>query len=111
MPAAYALMANAHGPDTRSRAIAMFGTSQMVGVAIGGSVSGYIAQHLELARLVLGARLYRTPVRLSALALPHSLPEFIREGNRSQAERNAGRDFRRLLGIPCSGRRPQCSSL
>ena len=36
MPAAYALMAAAHGPETRSRALAIFGTSQLVGVAIGG---------------------------------------------------------------------------
>ena len=32
MPAAYALMAAAHGPETRSRAIAVFATSQMMGV-------------------------------------------------------------------------------
>ena len=36
MPAAYALMANAHGPETRSRAVALFATSQMAGVAVGG---------------------------------------------------------------------------
>jgi predicted MFS family arabinose efflux permease len=47
MPAAYALMANAHPPETRSRAIAIFGTSQMAGVAIGGSLSGYIAEQLH----------------------------------------------------------------
>jgi len=47
MPAAYALMANAHGPETRSRAIAIFGTSQIVGVAVGGSLSGLIAQHFD----------------------------------------------------------------
>jgi predicted MFS family arabinose efflux permease len=45
MPAAFVLMANAHGPETRSRAVAFFGTSQMVGVALGGSLSGVIAQH------------------------------------------------------------------
>lgn len=47
MPAAYALMAAAHGPGTRSRAIAVFGTSQLFGVAIGGSLSGYVAEHLH----------------------------------------------------------------
>jgi predicted MFS family arabinose efflux permease len=47
MPAAFVLMANAHGPETRSRAVAIFGTSQMVGVALGGSLSGLIAQHLD----------------------------------------------------------------
>lgn len=47
MPAAYALMANAHGPETRSRAVAIFATSQMVGVAIGGSLSGYVAERFH----------------------------------------------------------------
>jgi predicted MFS family arabinose efflux permease len=47
MPAAYALMANAHGPETRSRAISIFATSQMVGVALGGSLSGYVAEALH----------------------------------------------------------------
>ena len=47
MPAAYALMANAHGPATRSKAIAIFGTSQLVGVALGGSLSGFIAERLH----------------------------------------------------------------
>ncbi len=44
MPAAYALMASAHGPETRSKAISIFGTSQLVGVAIGGSLSGWLAE-------------------------------------------------------------------
>lgn len=47
MPAAFALMANAHRPETRSRAVAIFATSQMVGVAIGGSLSGIIAERLH----------------------------------------------------------------
>lgn len=47
MPAAFALMANAHGPETRSRAIAIFASSQMVGVAVGGSLSGWIAEQLS----------------------------------------------------------------
>ena len=47
MPAGFVLMANAHGPSTRSRAVAVFGTSQMIGVAIGGSMSGFIAQYLH----------------------------------------------------------------
>jgi len=56
MPAAYALMANAHGPETRSKAIALFATSQMVGVAFGGSVSGYLAERFawQTAFFVLG---------------------------------------------------------
>ncbi|MSV28295.1 MAG: MFS transporter [Bryobacterales bacterium] len=44
MPAAFGLMANAHGPSTRSRAVAIFTTSQIVGVAVGGSLSGFIAE-------------------------------------------------------------------
>jgi len=57
MPAAFALMANAHGPQTRSRAIAIFASSQMVGVALGGSLSGWIAQELNwrFAFILLGA--------------------------------------------------------
>lgn len=57
MPAAFALMANAHGPETRSRAIAIFASSQMVGVAFGGSFGGYIAEafHWRAAFLALGA--------------------------------------------------------
>ena len=47
MPAGYALIAAAHGPRTRSRAIAVFGTSQLVGVAIGGSVSALIAERFD----------------------------------------------------------------
>jgi predicted MFS family arabinose efflux permease len=47
MPAGYALIAAAHGPHTRSRAIAVFGTSQLVGVAIGGSVSAFVAQRFD----------------------------------------------------------------
>lgn len=47
MPAAFALMANAHGPATRSRAVAIFVSSQMVGVAVGGSLSGFIAERLN----------------------------------------------------------------
>ncbi len=47
MPAAFALMANAHGPTTRSRAVAIFATSQMIGVAVGGSLSGFIAERFN----------------------------------------------------------------
>lgn len=56
MPAAYALMASAHGPASRSRAIAIFGTSQMVGVALGGSLSGWLAEkyNWRIAFWVLG---------------------------------------------------------
>jgi predicted MFS family arabinose efflux permease len=47
MPSAYALIAAAHAPGTRSRAIGFFGTSQLIGVAVGGSVSGLIAERLN----------------------------------------------------------------
>ena len=46
-PAAYALIAAAHGPRTRSRAIALFWTSQLVGVATGGSISAWIAERFD----------------------------------------------------------------
>ena len=44
-PAAYALIAAAHGSRTGSRAVAIFGTSHIVGVALGGTISGYIGEH------------------------------------------------------------------
>lgn len=47
MPAAYALMAAAHGPETRSKAVGIFATSQLVGVAVGGSLSGFVAERLH----------------------------------------------------------------
>lgn len=74
MPAAYALMANAHGPETRSRAIGIFGTSQLVGVALGGSVSGYIAERFQwrASFLVLGLTgvLFAGPMWLFLRSLP-----------------------------------------
>jgi predicted MFS family arabinose efflux permease len=56
MPAAYALIAAAHGRRTRSRAIALFGTSQLIGVATGGSTSAFIAQkfHWRVSFWLLG---------------------------------------------------------
>jgi MFS family permease len=44
MPAAVALTANAHGPATRSRAIAVFDTAQLGGVVMGGWFGGFMAQ-------------------------------------------------------------------
>jgi predicted MFS family arabinose efflux permease len=101
MPAAYALMANAHGTKTRSRAIAIFATSQMVGVAAGGSVSGYLAEHVNwrVSFWALGAA-----GLLFAIPLWHflrRLPPAIREGNRSRTTAPVSHNFRRLLGIPC----------
>ena len=101
MPAAYALMAIAHGTESRSRAIAMFGTSQMVGIAVGGSASGYVAEHLNwrVAFWVLGATglIFSVPL----WKFLNTLPVFIREGNRNTEARKVSLDFGRLLGIRC----------
>jgi predicted MFS family arabinose efflux permease len=101
MPAAYALMANAHGPETRSRAIAIFATSQMAGVAAGGTASGYLAEHMNwrVSFWTLGAAglLFAIPLWLFLRRLPSA----IREGNRSGRAVPVSHDFRRLLSIPC----------
>jgi MFS family permease len=47
MPAAVALTANAHGPKTRSRAIAIFDTAQLAGVVMGGWFGGFMAQEFH----------------------------------------------------------------
>jgi predicted MFS family arabinose efflux permease len=47
MPAAVALTANAHGPKTRSRAIAIFDTAQLAGVVMGGWYGGFVAQEFH----------------------------------------------------------------
>jgi MFS family permease len=77
MPAAYALMANAHGPKTRSKAIGIFGTSQLVGVALGGSVSGYIAErfHWRASFLLFGliGILFAWPIWKFLRSLPPNL--------------------------------------
>ena len=46
-PAANGLMAAAHGPGTRSKAMAIFATSQTVGIAVGGSLSGLVAERIN----------------------------------------------------------------
>jgi MFS family permease len=43
-PAAFTLTANAHRPETRSRALAVFGTAQIVGTIGGGWFGGYMAE-------------------------------------------------------------------
>lgn len=57
MPAALALVASAHRPDSRSRAISVFATAQLAGVVLGGWFGGYMAQefHWRLAFFVLGS--------------------------------------------------------
>ena len=47
MPAALALAGTAHAPETRSKALAIFMSGQLCGVALGGSLAGYIAEHLH----------------------------------------------------------------
>jgi predicted MFS family arabinose efflux permease len=100
MPAAYALMANAHGPATRSKAVAIFATSQMIGVAVGGSLSGYVAERLHwrvsfwmlgCAGLLFALPLYR---------FFRTIPEEFRTG-RATARQPAGfSSFLRLFRIP-----------
>ena len=51
-------------PGDESKAVAIFATSQMVGVAVGGSFSGYVAERLPLAGLVLAARVCGAAVSL-----------------------------------------------
>jgi predicted MFS family arabinose efflux permease len=101
MPAAYALMANAHGPATRSKAIALFGTSQLFGVAIGGSGSGFIAErfHWRASFWLLGlvGILFAVPLARHL----RSLPDHFHHGaeNTKKVPATAA-SFVRLLQIP-----------
>lgn len=56
VPAAVALLANAHRPENRSRAFALYGTGQLAGIVLGGWFGGYIAQEFQwrLAFYALG---------------------------------------------------------
>jgi MFS family permease len=47
IPPALALTANAHGPKTRSRAVAIFDTAQLAGVVMGGWFGGFMADHVH----------------------------------------------------------------
>jgi predicted MFS family arabinose efflux permease len=99
MPAAFALMANAHGPETRSKAIALFATSQLVGVAFGGSLGGFIAERFRwrASFWILGALglLYAAPLYLFLRRLP---AEIRLPAAGTPPARMA--DFFRLLRIP-----------
>jgi predicted MFS family arabinose efflux permease len=100
MPAAYALMANAHGPATRSKAVAIFATSQMVGVAVGGSLSGYVAEtlHWRVSFWMLGCTglLFAIPLYRFFRTIP---PEFHTGG--AQVHQPAGLgSFLELFKIP-----------
>jgi len=99
MPVAATLIANAHGPETRSKAIALFASSQLVGVAAGGSLSGYIAERSSwrASFWLLGAvgMLFAIPLWLFL----RSLPEHLRMDR--PAGRGANwRDFLNLFRIP-----------
>ena len=100
MPAAYALMANAHGPQTRSKAIGIFATSQMAGVALGGSVSGYVAENYNWRAsfwLLGGAGL------LFAVPLARffrTIPSHISAGVSTKSKPASAKTFAELLRIP-----------
>ena len=57
IPCAVALTANAHGPETRSRALAVFATAELAGVVMGGWYGGFVAQefHWRMTFYSLGA--------------------------------------------------------
>ena len=68
IPCAVALTANAHGPETRSRALAVFATAELAGVVMGGWYGGFVAQefHWRMTFYSLGAFgiLYAIPYSL-----------------------------------------------
>jgi ACS family D-galactonate transporter-like MFS transporter len=65
-PAAAALIADAHGPLTRSRALAFFNSGSVLGVVGGGWYGGYVGEHFQwrFAFYSLGAvgALYALPL-------------------------------------------------
>jgi predicted MFS family arabinose efflux permease len=100
MPAAYALMANAHGPATRSKAVAIFATSQLVGVAVGGSGSGFIAEklHWRVSFWLLGSAglLFAWPLA----RFLRRLPAHFHEGTVPNRQPATARSFLELFRIP-----------
>jgi predicted MFS family arabinose efflux permease len=98
MPAALALMASTHGPETRSKAISIFATSQMLGVAVGGSLSGWLAEqyHWRIAFWTLGAAgiLFAIPLWRFLQGLPGS---FLSRGSEARAD---VKSFLSLFRIP-----------
>ena len=100
MPAAYALMANAHGPATRSKAVAIFATSQMVGVAVGGSLSGYVAErlHWRVSFWILGCAglLFAIPL----FRFFRTIPEHFRNSGTDLQQPAGLSSFLRLFQIP-----------
>ena len=47
VPAAVALLANAHRPENRSRAFAIYATGQLAGIVLGGWFGGFVAQNSQ----------------------------------------------------------------
>ncbi|MFN7923040.1 MAG: MFS transporter [Bryobacteraceae bacterium] len=97
-PAAAALIAAAHGPESRSKAMAIFATSQMAGVATGGSLSGFVAEHFHwrASFWILGA--FGIAFAVPLWLFLSRLPEKIRQGESSGAMSAAG--FLSLFRIP-----------
>ena len=100
MPAAYALMANAHGPATRPKAVAIFATSQMVGVAVGGSLSGYVAErsHWRVSFWMFGCAglLFAIPL----YRFFRTIPEEFKTGTGKTQQPAGVSSFLRLFRIP-----------
>jgi predicted MFS family arabinose efflux permease len=100
MPAGYGLMAAAHGPQSRSRAIAIFGTSQLAGVALGGSLSAFIAErfHWRVSFWLLGAAgiLFTLPL----MRFFRHLPESFRQRPAPGQKQGQIRSFLGLFRIP-----------
>jgi predicted MFS family arabinose efflux permease len=98
MPAAYALMAAAHGPQSRSKAIAIFGTSQLMGVAVGGSLSAFVAERLNwrASFWMLGAAgiLFTLPLSRFFRTMPKRFQQI------TAPEKAQFRAFFRLFRIP-----------
>jgi predicted MFS family arabinose efflux permease len=98
MPAAFALMASAHSPAGRSKAISIFATSQMAGVALGGSLSGWLAErfHWRISFWVLGTVgiLFAIPLWRFLSRVP---PSFLRGGSENRADASS---FLSLFRIP-----------
>jgi MFS transporter, Spinster family, sphingosine-1-phosphate transporter len=100
MPAAYGLIANAHGPASRSRAIAIFATSQMAGVAVGGSVSGFIAEqfHWRVSFWILGAVGLLFSIPLARFF--RTLPAQFQHGDKDATHAAGASAFLHLFRIP-----------
>jgi predicted MFS family arabinose efflux permease len=97
MPAAVALTANAHPPESRSRAIAVFDTAQLGGVVMGGWYGGFMAQeyHWRFAFYSLGV--FGIIFAFPYLAFLRTVGEESRAETKTSGRRLA---VRVLAGIP-----------